>query len=37
MYLFRSRNVKANRKRCSRKNAKLKAKNRRRRKRSARL
>lgn len=31
MYLYRKRHVKANRKRCARKNAKLKAKNRRRR------
>jgi hypothetical protein len=36
MYLYRKRHVKSNRKRCSRKNAKLKAKNRRRRARASR-
>jgi hypothetical protein len=37
MYLYRKRHVKTNRKRCSRKNAKLKAKNRRRKARAARV
>jgi len=36
MYLYRKRHVKNNRKRCSRKNARLKAKNKRRKARAAR-
>jgi len=37
MYLYRKRHVKTDRKRCTRKNAQLKAKNRRRRARAARI